>query len=109
MVKQLSWGHSFMRLEPWKTTSIVVSVPPSLALSEFVAQLKGSSSHFANHKLEQPSPFKWQAEFGVVSFDGKQLDRIVQYVHGQQKHHQGGTLIPILEKMSGNEQQPRKK
>src|SRR5512133_846090 len=72
---------------------IVASVPPTLALTEFIRQMKGSSSHFANHQLALSSPFNWQSEYGVLSFDGKLLDKVVQYVKDQQAHHQYATTI----------------
>lgn len=79
---------------------MVVSVPPSLALSEFIGQVKGSSSHFANHKLALPTTSAWQAEYGVRSFDARQLPRIVAYVRDQRQHHAQGTMIPGLERSS---------
>ncbi len=82
---------------------LAVSVPPRLALSEFIQQLKGSSSHFANHELGLQDPFAWQAEYGVVSFDGKQLAGIVRYVKEQRQHHLERTTIPILERMTAEE------
>lgn len=84
---------------------MVASVPPRLALSEFVAQLKGSSSHFANYKLGLPESFRWQAEYGVLSFDGTQLDRMVRYVKDQRQHHLDHTTIPILERVTADEQE----
>ena len=39
---------------------LAVSVPPRMALADFVAQVKGNSSHYANHELSLPYPFKWQ-------------------------------------------------
>lgn len=79
---------------------LVVSVPLSIALTEFVRQVKGFSSHFASHELTLPAPFGWQSEYGIISFDGKLLDRVVQYVKGQQQHHADKTTISVFEKMS---------
>ena len=64
---------------------LVVSVPPKLSLSDFISQVKGNSSHFANHELNVL--FAWQAEYGVVSFGGKQLDIVIKYVKNQRQHH----------------------
>ena len=77
---------------------LAASVPPSLALSEFIGQIKGSSSHFANHELALSNTFAWQAEYGVLSFDANQLARIVAYVRSQGLHHTQGTTIPALER-----------
>ncbi len=76
---------------------LVASVPPGIALSDFIGQVKGNSSHFVNHELSLSYHFKWQAEYGVVSFGGKQLDMVVKYVKNQRQHHLAGTIIPFLE------------
>jgi len=81
---------------------LVVSVPPTTALSEFIRQLKGASSHFANHEFMLPYPFNWQPEYGVVSFDSGHLDRVVDYVKNQQLHHSNRTIIPIFERVSAD-------
>jgi len=81
---------------------LVASVPPTMALFEFIRNLKGSSSHFANHELSLPGPFRWQAEYGIVSFDGRLLDKVVQYVKNQQQHRADRTTIGILERVSEN-------
>jgi putative transposase len=78
---------------------LVVSVPPKIALSTFIGQVKGNSSHFVNHGLDVDIPFTWQAEYGVVSFGGKRLDTVVRYVKNQRKHHANGTTIAMLERI----------
>ncbi len=77
---------------------LVASIPPRMALSDFIGQVKGNSSHFMTHGLAQPREFKWQHDYGVVSFGGKQLDMVVRYVRGQRQHHEGHTVIPFLER-----------
>jgi putative transposase len=79
---------------------LVVSVPPKVALSVFIGQVKGNSSHWVNHELRLDYRFTWQAEYGVVSFGGKQLDMVVRYVRNQRKHHAEGTAIHLLERFA---------
>ncbi len=79
---------------------LAVSVPPSIALSELVGQLKGSSSHFVNHELAPSIPFAWQSDYGVISLDSKQLDKVTQYVTEQKEHHTRRTTIAVLERLS---------
>ncbi len=78
---------------------LVASVPPRIALADFIGQVKGNSSHFVNHQVSLPYHFSWQAEYGVVSFGGKQLDLVVRYVKNQRQHHLAGTIIPFLERV----------
>ncbi|MDP2935951.1 MAG: IS200/IS605 family transposase, partial [Dehalococcoidia bacterium] len=78
---------------------MAVSVPPSMALSEFIRKLKGSSSHFVNHELPAASAFAWQGDYGIISLDSKQLDRVVLYIKEQMKYHTEKTTIPALERL----------
>jgi REP element-mobilizing transposase RayT len=82
---------------------LVASVPPKIALSDFIGQLKGNSSHFVNHELSLPYQFGWQRGYGIVSFGGKQLDIVVKYVKNQRQHHLEGTVIPFLERVMAAE------
>ncbi|MCS6846687.1 MAG: IS200/IS605 family transposase [Anaerolineae bacterium] len=84
---------------------LVASVPPAVSLSEFINRVKGSSSHFVNHALDMP--FAWQAEYGVLSFGGKQLSFVVQYVKRQREHHRDGTTLPGLEVTHGRGESSR--
>lgn len=79
---------------------MAVSVPPSIALSEFVRHVKGNSSHFMNHELAVPVTFAWQGDYGLMSFDGKQLAGVVHYVKEQRRHHDRHTTIPALERLA---------
>jgi len=82
---------------------LVVSVPPKIAISTFIGQVKGNSSHFVNHELDIDVHFAWQAEYGVVSFGGKMLDMVVRYTKEQRKHHAEGTTIAMLEQVASEE------
>lgn len=75
---------------------LAVSVPPKLSLAEFIGQVKGNSSHFVTHVLSRT--FAWQAEYGVISFGGKQLDWVVRYVKNQRQRHQDRTIVGFLER-----------
>ena len=79
---------------------LAVSVPPSVALSEFVRQVKGSSSHFMSRELDVPVEFGWHPDYGVMSLDSKQMERVVQYVKDQRQHHAQRTTITVLERLS---------
>jgi REP element-mobilizing transposase RayT len=77
---------------------LVVSVPPSVSLSSFVGQIKGTSSHFVNHALTLPYRFGWQKGYGVVSFGEKRLETVRAYVQNQQRHHAEASSISFLER-----------
>lgn len=79
---------------------LVASVPPAMSLAQFAGQIKGATSHLVNHVLCPSGTFAWQAEYGCVSFGGRQLDRVVKYVINQRQHHRDGTVVPFLERDS---------
>ena len=76
---------------------LVASVPPKIALSTFIGQVKGNTSHFVNHEIRPEYKFAWQAEYGVVSFGERHLGWVVRYAHNQAQHHEQGTTIERLE------------
>lgn len=78
---------------------LVVSIPPKLAVAEFIRQVKASTSTRLNKSGSLGRPFFWQDEYAVLSFDQKRLPRYVAYVRNQKIHHTRGELIPILERM----------
>ena len=83
---------------------LVVSVPPKIALSTFIGQVKGNSSHFVNHEVDANIHFAWQAEYGVVSFGGKMLDTATRYARNQRNYHANETTIAMLERVMTEEE-----
>ena len=76
---------------------MVVSIPPKIAVSKFVGQVKAVASVRYNQSAGPETPFHWQEEYGVFSFDRKRLPNFVAYVQGQKEHHAQKNLIPVLE------------
>ena len=78
---------------------LVVSIVPSIAVADFVGQLKGSSSHHLNYHLpDLQHAFGWQRGYGSLTLGKKHLDDAVQYVLHQKEHHRQGTTIAALER-----------
>jgi REP element-mobilizing transposase RayT len=77
---------------------MVVAIPPAIAVSKFVGQVKGVASTRFNKSGHSQVRFEWQAEYGAFSFDAKRLPNFIDYVEGQKEHHARGTVIPILER-----------
>jgi putative transposase len=79
---------------------LVVSIPPTLAIADFVKTIKGSSAHHLNHTFSASSnKFGWQEGYGVFSLGSKQLEQAVNYVENQKAHHLNGTAIASLEEV----------
>ena len=76
---------------------LVVSIPPRLALADFVGQVKGVASAKFNRLGSHPLLY-WQEEYGAFTFDGKRLPNVIDYVACQKQHHAARTLIAVLER-----------
>ena len=76
---------------------LAVSVPPKVALAEFIGEIKCSSSHFINHVIQPDFQFNWQRAYGVLSFGEKNLTTIVKYIHNQKQHHAEGSIFEAME------------
>ncbi len=87
----------------------IASVPPTLAIAEFVKNIKGSSAHYVNHALSPASKsFGWQPGYGVFSLGRKQLEQAVTYVQNQKLHHAQGTFISALEEITNDDDSPER-
>ena len=75
---------------------VVASIPPTLAVADFVKRLKGSSSHYRN-QVAGAERFQWQEGYGVFSLGQRQLSRAVGYVNHQKQHHAQNRLWSALE------------
>lgn len=77
---------------------MAVTVPPNVTISEWIGQLKGSSSHYINHKICNRKVLAWQDGYGVVSYGTRNLAWIVDYVSRQKEHHARGRTHDRLER-----------
>lgn len=84
---------------------VIASAPPSLALSDFVKGLKGSSSRYVHTEFQQS--FAWQTGYGIFSISQRSMVQAIQYVRRQKEHHRSGTLIPVLERFTSDDDGPR--
>lgn len=80
---------------------IAVSVPQRIAVAEFAKQVKGSTSHLINRRVEHPVGdwFFWQPEYGVITFGERSLERVVAYLENQPDHHASKRLWPTFERI----------
>src|SRR5262245_34496031 len=78
---------------------LAVSVAPTILISDFIGQLKGSSSHEANQKLGH-KVLDWQTGYGVVSFGTKHLAWVMEYIRNQRDRHARGDVDERLERIT---------
>ena len=78
---------------------LCVSIWPTITISEFIGQLKGSSSHEANQKLAN-KVLDWQTGYGVVSFGTGDLEWVSCYVRQQKERHAQRRTVARLERIT---------
>ena len=81
---------------------LCVSVPPTLTISEWIGQLKGSSSYDANQALGR-KVLDWQTGYGIVSFGTRDLEWVKEYVRNQRDRHGSGRIEERLERITERE------
>ena len=83
---------------------VVISIAPTILISDLIGKLKGASSHEANRKLGcGRKVLEWQTGYGVVSFGTKDLEWVKAYVRDQKEHHARGTMQDRLERIESPE------
>ena len=83
---------------------LVVSVPPTLQLSVWIGELKGSSAHYINHEIANRQRLQWQGGYGVMSFGSKDLKWVLEYVRNQRTHHSSDNAQDRLERIEAVQQ-----
>ena len=82
---------------------LVVSIPSTLLISEWIGRLKGASSHYINSEIANRKLLEWQTGYGVVSFGTRDLPWVINYVRNQKQHHARGTTQDRLERIEREE------
>lgn len=72
---------------------LCLTIPPNIAVSKFIGQLKGASSHWVNHIQKTGDVFGWQEGYGVFSINKGLKERIVKYIENQEQHHRDVSII----------------
>lgn len=82
---------------------IAVSIAPTIALADWIQQIKASSSYFVNRSLpNEDNTFRWQGGYSIHSFGKKALPFVLNYIRNQKQHHQNNTLEAYLEHIPDN-------
>jgi putative transposase len=77
---------------------IAVCIPPSIAVADWVRQVKGVSAHEVNVSFpDLHEHFQWQQSYGVLTFGAKQIDVVIDYIARQKEHHAHNRLQESLE------------
>ena len=81
---------------------ILVSLGPSISISDLVRDIKAGSSKYINDNNWINGKFNWQNGFSAFSYSKSHVDNVVKYILNQEKHHQKETFkeeyLSLLEK-----------
>jgi len=66
---------------------IMLSLKPSISVSDLVNVIKSNSSKFFNEKGWVKNKFSWQSGYGIFSYGRSQVDVVCKYILNQSEHH----------------------
>ncbi|MDF0555757.1 IS200/IS605 family transposase [Kamptonema sp. UHCC 0994] len=76
---------------------LLIGFPPTLAVSETIKQIKGSSSHLITHEINPGKFFKWQGSYGAFTVSYDAIDNVANYIRNQAIHHSQTSINPTWE------------
>ena len=71
---------------------LLMVLPPTLAISEAVGKLKGSSSKWIHDTFPEHRSFAWQRGFGAFSVSRSNVPGVARYIEEQKEHHRKVTF-----------------
>ena len=70
----------------------LISVPPKIAISEVMRNVKTHTSKWVKETFNQAGDFAWQEGFGAFSVSQSGRDEVIKYIRHQKEHHQSYTF-----------------
>lgn len=71
---------------------MLVGFRPSQSISNFMQDVKGSSSKWINEKQFTKSKFEQQEGYGAFSYGKSQIKSVIKYIENQECHHKKKTF-----------------
>jgi REP element-mobilizing transposase RayT len=66
---------------------MLVSLPPTIAISEALKMVKANSSRWASEKWRGRKIFGWQTGYGAFSVSKSNVSSVIKYIETQEEHH----------------------
>jgi putative transposase len=76
---------------------VAISIPPDTAVADVVQRIKGLSSFRINRTEDDSGSFKWQPEYGAITFSERSLEDVVRYVRNQPERHRNKSIVTQME------------
>jgi len=71
---------------------ILLSLPSTLSFAKALQLIKGGSSKWVHETFPEHRLFGWQVKYGAFGVSVSQLEKIIQYIKDQEKHHRKMTF-----------------
>jgi len=71
---------------------MLLSLPSTLPLAKALQLVKGGSSKWVHETFPQQRLFGWQVKYGAFSVSVSQLDKTIDYIRNQERHHRKMTF-----------------
>ena len=71
---------------------ILLSLPSTMAIAKALQLIKGGSSRWVHETIPEHGGLGWQEKYGAFSVSVSQLEKITEYIKGQQEHHRKMTF-----------------
>lgn len=76
---------------------LLVRLHPAVAIADLVKEIKGASSHLANHEILPGGSFRWQGAYGAFSIRKDEAEQVTAYILNQADHHAQNNLFLFFE------------
>jgi putative transposase len=73
-------------------THLFVGFRPTQSVSDFMREVKSSSSEFINEQKIMQEKFNWQEGYGAFSYSKSHVQNVIYYVLHQPEHHKKKTF-----------------
>jgi REP-associated tyrosine transposase len=82
---------------------LLCRLPPTLAASDFIGQVKGATSFRVNREIQPKFKLHWQEGYGVLTLRKDEIAKVSQYIDQQEEHHRRGKISTLLETFETDE------
>ena len=82
---------------------LLVRLPPTVNVSDFIGQVKGATAHRVNEAFKRGYKLKWQEGYGVLTLRKDEVEKVARYIDNQESHHGTDRLSALLERTVGDD------
>lgn len=81
----------------WSHLHLLVTVPKTISLSDYVMKIKANSSRWLKTLGSQYRAFSWQDGYGAFSVSATKIKVVREYIANQAEHHRSKSYIEEVE------------